>query len=92
MYVRLQPLVKWPRRDELRESLPMDFRADFQKCAVIIDCLKFLLNDPQTWWQEIRHGPIINTIIPLSFSSALHHKGLLHSYLKDGQGGCQTFI
>ena len=35
MYVRLKPLIKWPGRDELMKTMPMDFR----KCVTIIDCL-----------------------------------------------------
>lgn len=56
MYVRLQPLVKWPEHDELRKTLPMDFRGDFQKCTVIIDCFEIFIERPtnlmaraQTW-------------------------------------------
>ena len=47
MYVCLEPLVKWPGRDELRKALPMEFRDDFQKYTVIIDFESFM-NDPQT--------------------------------------------
>ena len=48
MYVRLQCLVKWPRREELRKTLPMDFRAEFQKCAVIIDCFEIFTERPNS--------------------------------------------
>ena len=47
MYVRLEPLVKWPGCDELRKALLMEFRDDFQKYTVIIDFESFM-NDPQT--------------------------------------------
>ena len=46
MYVRLKPLVAWPSRDELRKSMPMDFRSTFPKCAVIIDCFEIFCERP----------------------------------------------
>ena len=35
MFLRLKPLIKWPRREELLKTMPVDFRAHFRKCVVI---------------------------------------------------------
>ena len=40
MYVKLKPLIKWPNREELLKTLPMDFRSHFKRCVVIIDCFE----------------------------------------------------
>ena len=45
LYVRLKPLIKWPNRDELIKTMPMDFRANFQKCVVIIDCFEIFYRE-----------------------------------------------
>ena len=40
MLVRLKLLIKWPNREELHKTMPIDFRANFKKYVVIIDCLE----------------------------------------------------
>ena len=40
MFISLKPLIKWPSREELQKSMPMDFRSNFKKCTVIIDCFE----------------------------------------------------
>ena len=44
----LKPLIYWPDRDVLRQTLPMDFRKHCPNCTVIIDCSRFLLKGQQT--------------------------------------------
>ena len=38
MYVKLKPLILWPERELLHETIPMDFRKYCSNCIVIIDC------------------------------------------------------
>ena len=38
IFTRLKPLIKWPGHEELQKTLPLDFRAHFNKCVVIIAC------------------------------------------------------
>ena len=40
MFTRLKPLIKWPGREELQKTMPLDFKAHFKKCVVIIDCFE----------------------------------------------------
>ena len=46
MHVRLSPLVKWPNRNELMKTMPMEFRNNFQLCVVIIDCFEVFIERP----------------------------------------------
>ena len=49
LYARLVPAtVFWPDRNELRESLPMSFRAAFKACSCIIDCFEIFIERPGT--------------------------------------------
>ena len=68
MYIRLCPLVKWPGREELMKTMPVDFRKNFQHCVIIIDCFEVFMERPtalraraQTW------SNFTNTIIQQSF-------------------------
>ena len=40
MYVRLKPLVKWPQHEQLRRTMPEDFKRGFEKCVYVIDCFE----------------------------------------------------
>jgi len=45
--VRYQPLVLWPERKHLQESMPVQFREQFgKKVAVIIDCFEVFMDRP----------------------------------------------
>jgi hypothetical protein len=47
MYIRMKPLVFWPSREELKKSMPTQFRKHFgTKCAVIIDCFEVFIDRP----------------------------------------------
>ena len=47
MFTRLQPLVKWPDRDNLKKTIPMEFKAAFgTKISVLINCFEILIDRP----------------------------------------------
>uniref|UniRef100_A0A3Q2YXE4 Uncharacterized LOC109516790 n=1 Tax=Hippocampus comes TaxID=109280 RepID=A0A3Q2YXE4_HIPCM len=58
MYYVLQPLVRWPEQDELKDTMPMAFRKYFgRRVTCIIDCFEIFTNRPsnmtaraQTWF------------------------------------------
>ena len=59
MYERLKSLVKWPDCEELCETMPMEFKKNFGKCVVIIDCFEVFMERPkglmaraQTWSKD----------------------------------------
>ena len=45
---RLQPLIYWPERAELKESMPIAFRKFFPKCVCILDCTEVFIKDQVT--------------------------------------------
>ena len=42
---RLSFLVTWPRREELRKTVPACFRESFPKCLVIIECCEIFIKN-----------------------------------------------
>ena len=47
MFTTLQPLVKWPDRDNLKKTMPMEFKAAFgTKVSVIIECYEIFIDRP----------------------------------------------
>ena len=47
MFVRLQRYIYWPEREELRLTMPMEFRKHFgRKVCVIIDCFEVFIETP----------------------------------------------
>lgn len=48
MYIRLNPLIKWPSREDLIKTTPMSFRQHFKtSVVVIIDCFEIFCNQPK---------------------------------------------
>ena len=65
MYIRLKPLIKWPEREELLKTMPMDFKKNFKKCVIIIDCFEVFCKRPttliartQTWSNYKQHNTV----------------------------------
>ena len=46
MAERLRPLIYWPDRAELRETMPIAFRKFFPKCVCILDCTEVFIERP----------------------------------------------
>ena len=46
MASRLQLLILWPEREDLRRSLSMDFRTFFKNCVSIIGCFEVFIERP----------------------------------------------
>ena len=65
MAERLQPLIYWPGRAELRETMPIAFRKFFPKCVCILDCTEVFIERPsdlkaraQTWSNYKQHNTV----------------------------------
>ena len=64
MFIRWQPLVKWPDHENLKRAMPLEFKATFgTKVAVIIDCFEIFIDRPsnllaraQTWSSYKHHN------------------------------------
>ena len=46
LFIKLKPLIKWPKRAALKKTMPMVFRKHFPNCVVIIDCFDIFLERP----------------------------------------------
>ena len=66
MYTRMKHVILWPEREQLRLTMPMEFRKKFGlKVAVIIDCFEIkierpssLLSRAQTWSNYKHHNTL----------------------------------
>ena len=87
MYTRMQPLVKWPTREEQVKTMPMDFLSAFgTNVAIIIDCFEIftegssnLLARAQTW-SAYKHHNTVKFLIGCCPQGAI-------SFISKGWGG-----
>ena len=86
MYVRLKPLVKWPQREELMATMPMDFRKHFRKCVIIIDCFEVFCDRPTNAlaraqvWSNYKHHSTVKFLIGIAPQGAV-------TFISKGWGG-----
>ncbi len=86
MCVRLKPLILWPDRDALRETLPMDFRKHCPKCAVIIDCFEIFVERPSSLlaraqtYSSYKHHNTVKYLIGITPQGTV-------CFISDGWGG-----
>lgn len=72
MFIKTTPLIKWPDRDVLRETMPMSFRKFFKKCCVIIDCTEVFVERPTDLlaraqvWSNYKHHSTIKFLIGIT--------------------------
>ena len=86
LYQRLKPLIILPDKDDLRKTLPMDFRKYCPKYVVIIDCFEIFLDHPlnrlaraQTFFSNKHH----NTV---KYLIGITPQGTV-SFISEGWGG-----
>ena len=84
---RLKPLVFWPEREHLRESMPLTFRTYFgKKVTVIIDCFEIFLERPSnlsaraSTWSSYKHNNTVKYLIGITPQGVI-------SYISEGWGG-----
>uniref|UniRef100_A0A7M5X0V0 DDE Tnp4 domain-containing protein n=1 Tax=Clytia hemisphaerica TaxID=252671 RepID=A0A7M5X0V0_9CNID len=65
MATRLEFLIHWPEREQLRKTMPGCILDNFEKCAVILDCFEIFIEKPtdltaraQTWSQYKHHNTV----------------------------------
>lgn len=46
MDTRLEPTIRWPSQDEVKKTMPMEFRKYFKQCICIINCFKVFCERP----------------------------------------------
>ena len=62
MFVRMEPFILWPEHEQLRKTMPMQFRKHFgTKVSVIIDCFEVFMERPSNLlaraktWSSYKH-------------------------------------
>lgn len=87
MYIKLQPLVYWPTKDEQVATMPMEFRKYFGlNVAVIIDCFEIFIERPSNLkaraqtWSSYKHHNTAKYLIGISPQGSV-------SYISQGYGG-----
>ncbi|XP_033731779.1 uncharacterized protein LOC117321475 [Pecten maximus] len=84
---KLRKCISWPQREELRMSMPMEFRKHFGlKVAVVIDCFEFFTKRPSDLlaraksWSCYKHHNTIKFLIGIAPQGAI-------TYLSRAWGG-----
>ncbi|CAC5396061.1 unnamed protein product [Mytilus coruscus] len=87
MYIRMKPLVFWPEREELRKTMPMQFRKYFgTKYVVIIDCFEVFIDRPSNLkaraetWSSYKHHNTVKFLIGITPQGTV-------SYISKAWGG-----
>ena len=87
MYHRLKPLIFWPDRDNLRKTLPMDFRKYCPSCVVIVDCFEIIIHERPTnllsraqTYSSYKHHNTVKYLIGITPQGTV-------SFISDGWGG-----
>lgn len=87
MYVRLKPVIQWPGREQLRKTMPVQFRMAFgDKIAVIIDCFEIFIERPSNLlargktWSNYKHHHTAKYLIGITPQGSV-------SYISKGWGG-----
>ena len=91
MYVRLKPLIKWPEREQLLKTMPTEFRKNFKKCVIVLDCFEVFCERPtslkaraQTWSNYKQHNSV-------KFLIGIAPQGVI-SFISKGWGGCVSDV
>ena len=87
LYSRLKRFICWPDREQLRETMPMCFRAHFQqRVAVIVDCFELHIDRPSNLaarsntWSSYKHHNTAKFLIGITPQGVI-------SYISQGWGG-----
>ena len=87
LYARLNFLVRWPERDDLRKSMPMSFRKEFgTKVVVVFDCFELFTERPSSALNKV-----------FTYSNYKHHQTVKYligiapqgvvTFISEGWGG-----
>ncbi|XP_046862061.1 uncharacterized protein LOC124455472 [Xenia sp. Carnegie-2017] len=86
LHSRLCPLIHWPDREALLQTMPMDFRKNCPACAVIIDCFEIFIDRASNplarakTYSSYKHHNTVKYLIGITPQGSL-------SFISDGWGG-----
>ena len=72
MFIRLKPLIKWPEREVVGQTMSIVFRSKFRKCICIIDCLEVFCERPSGLkakaqkYSQYKHHNTVKFLIAIS--------------------------
>ena len=81
MYTSLKPLIHWPQREVLKQTMPMDFRKHCLNCVVIIGCFEIFTERPSNLLARAQ-----------TYSSYKHHNTAKYLIGITPQGTVCTFL
>ena len=85
-FQRLQWLIKWPDRDELRSGMPEVFKKSFPRCVAIIDCFEISMersaefNARASSWSNYKQRNTVKYLIAITPQGSI-------SFISLGYGG-----
>lgn len=86
LFLRLNPLIYWPEREQLLKTLPMDFRKHCLGCVVIIDCFEISLDRASNplaraqTYSSYKHHNTVKYLIGITPQGSV-------AFISDGWGG-----
>ena len=86
LFVRLRPLIVWPEREELRKTMPIDFRRHFDRCVCIIDCFEVFCERPRDLMARAQTYSNYKSHNTVKFLIGITPQGSI-SYISHGWGG-----
>lgn len=87
MYAKMKCLIRWPEREQLKKTMPMDFRKHFKtNVALIIDCFEVFIERPSNLqgraltFSNYKHSNTVKYLI------GIIPQGVI-CYISEGWGG-----
>ena len=87
LFIRLQPLIYWPEKEELRKTMPIEFRKYFGlNVSVITDCFELFIERPSNLmaraqtWSSYKHHNTVKYLIGIAPQGAI-------TFISNGYGG-----
>ena len=87
MFIRTKPFIFWPDREQLHQTMPMEFRKSFGlKVASIIDCFEIFIERPSNLkaraqtWSNYKHKNTVKYLIGITPQGSV-------SFISSGWGG-----
>ena len=81
-----KPLIKWPTQEQLKKTIPSDFKGHFNKSVCIIDCLEVFCERPSDLkaraliYSNYKHHNTVKVLIGITPQGVI-------SYVSKGWGG-----
>ena len=86
-----EPLIRWPTRSELLDTMPADFKCNFPWCVCIIDCFEVFCERPKNLmaraqtYSNYKHHNTVKFLIGISSIGVI-------SFISKGWGGLISIL